>query len=206
MLQVKKWIVSSALVTSFLLSSAVSAQQTTIASKEVAAQSKTGAARFGVVNTKKCLEDSKLGKQEQANFEKMKKQMESVLQERESELMEIEAKLDDEDYMDSISDEAAAELRRKKRQIRTDGTQLQNQYMQSLQKANMQIIQKLTDTMNKASKKIAEKTGAEGFDAIFTDEAFTFYSPALDVSNQVIEEMNKIFDEEQKEKASKSRS
>lgn len=206
MLQIKKWLVNGALVTSFLLSTAVNAQQTAGASKEIITQNKNSPARFGVVNTKKCLEDSKLGKQEQANFEKMKKQMESVLQERESELMEIEAKLDDEDYMDSISDEAAAELRRKKRQIRTDGTQLQNQYMQSLQKTNMQIIQRLTDTMNKASKTIAEKTGADSFDAIFTDEAFTFYSPSLDVSNQVIEEMNKIFDEEQKEKASKSRS
>lgn len=157
--------------------------------------------RLGVINTKKCLEESKLGKQEQANFEKMKKQMETVLQEKEGELIEIEAKLDDEDYMDSISDEAAAELGRKKRQMRNDGAQLQSQYMQTLQKANMQIIQKLTDVMNKASTMVAKNSAPDqSFDAIFTDEAFTYYAPHLDISTQIIEEMNKIFDEEQKKK------
>lgn len=79
--------------------------------------------RIGIVNTKKCLEESKLGKQEQANFEKMKHQMESVLQEKERTLEDIESKLNDDDYMDSISDEAASELKRKRRTIRNEGMQ-----------------------------------------------------------------------------------
>lgn len=161
---------------------------------------------FGIVNTKKCLEESKLGKQEQVNFEKMKNQMESVLQGKEKALEEIESKLNDDDYMDSVSDEAASELKRKKRSIRNEGMQLQNQYMQALQQANLKIIQKLTDVIGKASAQVAQDASSgQPVDVIFTDEACTYYAPHLDFSDRIIAKMNAIFDAEQRENASKSR-
>lgn len=162
--------------------------------------------RIGLVNTKKCLEESKLGKQEQANFEKMKQQMESVLQEKEKALEEIESKLNDDDYMDSISDEAASELKRKKRTIRNEGMQLQSQYMQTLQQANVKVIQRLTDVIAKASAQVAKETSnGQPIDVIFTDEACTYYAPSLDVSDRIILKMNAMFEVEQKDNASKSR-
>lgn len=160
----------------------------------------------GIVNTKKCLENSKLGKQEQSNFEKMKQQMESILQEKEKTLEDIESKLNDDDYMDSISEDAAGELKRKRRSIRNEGMQLQNQYMQTLQQANLKIIQRLTDSIGKASALVAqESVNGQSLDLIFTDEACTYYSPRLDVTDQVVAKMNAIFDAEQKENTSKSR-
>lgn len=163
--------------------------------------------RIGLVNTKKCLEESKLGKQEQANFEKMKKQMETVLQDKERALEEIESKLNDDDYMDSISDEAASELKRKKRAIRNEGMQLQSQYMQTLQQANVKIIQRLTDVISKASSQVAKDAanGQAPIDVIFSDEACTYFSPRLDVSDRIVEKMNAIFDAEQKDNQSKTR-
>jgi outer membrane protein len=162
--------------------------------------------RIGIVNTKRCLEESKLGKQEQANFERMKSQMESILQEKERALEEVESKLNDDDYMDSISDEAASELKRKKRAIRTEGMQLQSQYMQTLQQANMKVIQKMTEVISKASAQVAQDTSSgQPLDIIFTDEACTFYAPRLDVSERVIAKMNAIFDAEQKDNPAKSR-
>ncbi|MFI0435165.1 MAG: OmpH family outer membrane protein [Parachlamydiaceae bacterium] len=162
--------------------------------------------RIGIVNTKKCLEESKLGKQEQANFEKMKQQMESVLQEKERVLEEIDAKVNDDDYMDSISEEAASELKRKKRTIKNEGMQLQSQYMQTLQQANLKIIQRLTDVIGRACGQVAkDKSNGQPVDVIFTDEACTFYAPGLDVSDRVIIQMNMIFDAEQKEGQSKLR-
>lgn len=162
--------------------------------------------RIGIVNTKRCLEESKLGKQEQANFERMKGQMESILQEKERTLEEIESKLNDDDYMDSISDEAASELKRKRKAIRTEGMQLQSQYMQTLQQANMKVIQKLTEVISKASAQVAQDTTTgQPVDIIFTDEACTFYSPRLDVSDRVIAKMNAIFDAEQKDNPAKPR-
>lgn len=160
--------------------------------------------RIGIVNTKKCLDESKLGKQEQANFEKMKSQMETVLQDKEKTLEDLESKLNDEDYMDSISDEAANELKRKKRAIQKDGMQLQQQYMQTLQQANLRIVQKLTEVISKASAQVAkDSSSGQPVDVIFTDEACTFYAPALDVSDRIIVKMNAIFDAEQKENPAK---
>lgn len=161
--------------------------------------------RVGIVNTKKCLEESKLGKLEMANFEKMKKQMQSELQDKERTLEEIEAKLNDDDYMDSLSDEAANELKRKRKAIRSEGMQLQNQFMEALQHANVKVIQKITESISKASAEVA-KEGIDGqsIDAIFTDEACTYYAPSLDLSDKVVAKMNVVFDAEQKDNASKS--
>lgn len=161
--------------------------------------------RIGIVNTKKCLDESKLGKQELANFEKMKKQMQTELQDKEKMLDDIESKLNDDDYMDSLSDEAAAELKRKKKAIRTEGMQLQSQFMETLQHANMKVIQMITEAIAKASKEVA-KEGIDGqsIEAIFTDEACTTYSPSLDVSEKIIQKMNAMFDAESKESTPKS--
>lgn len=156
--------------------------------------------KVGIVNTKKCLENSKLGKLEQANFEKMKNQMESILQEKEKTLEDIESKLNDDDYMDSISDEAASELKRKKRNLRNEGMQLQNQYLQTLQQANLKIVQKLTEAISKASDQVAKEGGSsQSIDIIFTDEACTYSAPHLDVSDRIIAKMNTLFDAEQKD-------
>ncbi len=162
--------------------------------------------KIGVVNTKRCLEESKFGKQEQANFEKMKNQMETVLHDKEATLEDLEAKLNDDDYMDSISEEAANELRRKKRNIRNEGMQLQNQYLQTLQQTNLKIVQKLTEAISKASAQVAQDTSSgQSLEAIFTDEACTFYATHLDVTDRIIAKMNAIFDSEQKETPAKPR-
>ena len=114
MKNLRLWTFGLGTIAILCFSSACNAQQSA-----AALQNQT--LRVGIVNTKKCLEESKLGKQEQANFEKMKNQMESVLQEKEKALEDVDLKLNDDDYMDSISEEAANELRRKKRTIRGDG-------------------------------------------------------------------------------------
>lgn len=159
--------------------------------------------RIGIVNTKKCFDESKFGKQEQQNFEKMKNQMENVLKDKEMALEELESKLNDDDYMDSVSDETENELKRKRRSIRNEGMQLQSQYMQTLQKANLSVIQKLADSIAKASAQVAQDP-ANGLDVIFSDEACTFYLPRLDVSDRIIAKMNAMFDAEQKDNATKS--
>lgn len=190
------WTLVFGIIATFTLSNACYAQDS-------ATQNQT--LRVGVVNTKKCLEESKLGKQEQENFEKMKTQMESILQDKEKTLEDLESKLNDDDYMDSISEDAAGELKRKKRTIRNEGMQLQNQYMQTLQQANMKIIQKLTEVIGKASAQVAkDATGANAVDIIFTDEACTYFVPRLDVTSRVVAKMNAMFDAEQKESAAKT--
>lgn len=204
MKHLRQWILVLGLATSFCLCDNAQAQQATPQSHPQQTTSQNQSLRVGVVNSKKCLEESKLGKQEQANFEKMKTQMESVLREKEKTLEELELKLEDEDYMDSISEETASELKRKKRTIKNEGMQTQGQFMQQLQQANMKIVQKLTEAIGKASAQVAQDTSSgEPLDLIITDEACTYFGPRLDVSDRIIAKMNAMFDADQKDQASK---
>ncbi|MFQ5729127.1 MAG: OmpH family outer membrane protein, partial [Waddliaceae bacterium] len=81
--------------------------------------------KIGLVNFKACVEKSKFGKQEQDNFEALKKQMEGVLEEKEKTLSEISTKFNDPDYLDSLSSEAEAELKHKFRSLNQELAQHQ---------------------------------------------------------------------------------
>jgi outer membrane protein len=146
------------------------------------------APKIGTVNFKLCVEESKLGKQEQASFETMKKQMENVVEEKEKVLNELALKLNDPDQLDLMSPEAETELKRKFRALSQELNQLQNQYYQTLQQTNIKIVQTLSDAVTKASDKVAKDMK---LDLVVNDETCFFASPALDISPKVVLEMNK---------------
>ena len=73
---------------------------------DVTSFTQTKAPVIAVVDFKACVEKSKLGLQEQASLESMKKQMETILQEKEKKLTELSAKFNDLDYLDSLSPDA----------------------------------------------------------------------------------------------------
>lgn len=143
-----------------------------------------------VVNFKSCIELSKLGKQEQANFEGLKKQLEGLLEQKEVELQEIAAKFNDPDYLDSLSAEAENELKHKYRTLSQDVSQHQNFYMQTLSQTNQKIMQKLADAIQAASQKVAK---AKGYDFILNEEMSFFYGEKYDVSKEVIALMDEAF-------------
>lgn len=153
-------------------------------------------AKIGVISFKSCLEQSKVGKQEQANFDAMKKQMESVLEEKGKALESVELKKRDADYMDSLSPEMETEFNRKARTMENEFMQLQNQYMQTLQQANVKILQKLNDLIAQAAKEIAP---AQKLDMVINDEACYFCSPSLDISSQIAKKMDELAEKQNKE-------
>jgi len=157
-------------------------------------QAKSQNLRFGVVNFKKCVENSNIGKQEQTSFENLKKQMENVLGEKEKAMNDMASKFNDPDYLDSLSPEAETELKRKFRQQNQELAQLQSQYMQNLQQTNLKVIQKLNDLVTKASERVAKD---EKLDVVFNEEAFFFYSPAIDITSKVVALLNEDFAKEQ---------
>lgn len=147
--------------------------------------------KIALVNFKTCVEQSKVGKQEQANFEALKKQMESVLAEKEKTLNEMAAKFNDEDYLDSLAPEAETELKRKFRSMSQEIGQQQNQYLQTLQQTNMKVIQKLTDLVTKASEAVAKN---EKLDIVLNEEACFYCSPNLDVTDKVVKLLDEDFE------------
>lgn len=157
------------------------------------------APKVRVVHFKTCVEQSKLGKQEQSSFDALKKQMESVLAEKEKPLNEMAVKFEDPDYLDSLTAEAETEMKRKFRVLNQEYNSLQQQYLQALQQANLKIVQRLNDVVTKASEKVAKDSN---IDLILSDESAFFASPSLDISPQVVTTMDQIFDQEAKDSKS----
>jgi outer membrane protein len=166
------------------------------AASTAATANKLQSLKIGIVNFKRCVEQSKIGKQEQANFEGLKKQMETVLSEKEKSLNEMATKFNDPDYLDSLSPEAETELKRKFRAQNQELAQLQNQYMQNLQQTNVKIIQKLNELVSKAANTLATK---EKLDLVLNEETSFFYAPSLDLSSKVITMLDEDFDKQPKE-------
>ena len=152
--------------------------------------------KIAILNPKTCYDESKLGKQENSNLESLKKQMEVILEEKEKTLNDMALKFNDNDYLDSLSPEAETELKRKFRALSQELSQLQNQYMQTLQQANYQVLQKFNEAMTKASTQVAKN---QQIDLVLSEETSFFYTKDLDISKPVSALMDENFDREEKE-------
>lgn len=147
--------------------------------------------KIAVVNFKTTVDQSKYGKEEQSNFEALRKQMETSLEDKEKVLTELSNKFNDADYLDSLSPETETELKRKFRALGQELNQIQSQYYQTLNQTNMQIVQKMQQAVVKASKTVAER---KKIDLILNEESGFYYSPAYDISQEVIAEMDKAYE------------
>lgn len=160
--------------------------------------------KVGIVNFKNVVDDSKIGKQEQANFELLKKQMEAVLEEKEKALNEMSAKFNDPDYLDSLSSEAENELKHKFRMLNQEIGQIQGQYYQTLNQANVKILQRIKDLSSKAASKVGKQ---ENLDIILDDDVAFYYAQSLDITKGVVVELDRLYEAElQSEKGGAARS
>lgn len=75
--------------------------------------------KVGFVNFKLCLEKSKQGQQESQAFNAMKNQMQETLEATDKELGDLAAKLEDQNYLDTLSPSAEEELKKKISNIRS---------------------------------------------------------------------------------------
>lgn len=167
-----------------------------------AADAPKQAPSIGIVNFKSCVEQSKLGKREQGSFENLKKQMDTVLEKKEKEINEIAAKFNDPDYLDSLSHEAEAELKHKFRTFSQELNAQQQQYYQALSQANVKIVQMITEIVSKAAAQVAKN---QNLTFILSDESAYFYAPSTDVTNLVVAELDRLFDEQLKNVGNEAR-
>lgn len=154
-------------------------------------------AAIGMVNLTSCMSDSKLGLQEQESLQNLQNQMISLMEETDKEMKEIDGKLKDSDYLDSLSPQAEAELQAQREQLGRTLGQYQNQFYQMIQQAQYQIYQKILSNITKASEKIATE---KKLDYILNKESCFYIRPDLDVTNSVISEMDRSFDLDKAEK------
>lgn len=152
--------------------------------------------RIAMVNFKTCVEKSKVGQKEQAAFDAMKKQMETIMEEKEKALTDVATKFNDIDYLDSLSPDAEAELKRQFRTLNQEYQQQQQQFYQALSQTNMLVIQKLTDDVTKAAEEVAK---ANNIDVVLNSEGAFFSVPAIDISNLVIRVLDDKFEKDSKD-------
>lgn len=152
----------------------------------------------GVVNPGTCFAESKHGKKEQESFEQLRKEMASKVEETESQLKEIVSKFEDSEYMDSLSPKAEEEMKAKYSALQEEMGRFQNQFYQVLNYAHHQMTQKVNQAIAVAAKQVAEKNK---LDYVVSKELCFYVRSDLDVTTQVIAEMDKKFEIEAKTKA-----
>lgn len=163
-----------------------------ISSSTVASASSTHLteSRLGVVNLKRCLEESKLGKKETEELENMKQQFSKNSEKMEEELTALYNKLQDEDYMESLSSTASEELRKKFESLSMEYNAMQSQYYQMLNQSHMKRVQKLIEEVKKASNVVREK---ENLTAILNDEVVLSIDNSADKTNEIIKILDDFF-------------
>lgn len=150
---------------------------------------------IGVVNFKSCIEKSKLGQAEQKSFEDLKTQMGTVLEKTEKELEEISHKLNDSDYLDSLSADAQTELKTRFQNLGQELARYQNQYYQILNQANFKLIQELGSKVADAAKTVAAN---KKLNFVANEDAFFYYAAPFDVTSDVIAELDKRYETDSK--------
>ena len=140
---------------------------------------------IGVVNFKNCIEKSKIGQAEQKSFEELKTQMGAVLEKTEKELEDLSKKLNDSEYLESLSTEAQNEVKGRFQNMGMELSRYQNQYYQILNQANYKLVQELGTKVADAAKKLA---------FIMNEDAFFYYASTFDVTSDVISELDKRYE------------
>lgn len=189
MINFQKLIISCATALAFL-------SQGVAEAAPAAATTMTTAPKIGVVNFKEVVEKSKIGKHEQKTFEAMREQMEKIVAEKEKALNDLGSKLQDEDYLDGLTPNAEKEIKHQYRMAAQELQQIQSQFMQTLQQANYKILQTISEKVAQASAKVAEKLG---LDAVINNESVFYNNAKLNVSDQIVEEVDRQFDLDTKE-------
>ena len=150
---------------------------------------------IGVVNFASCVTDSKSGKKEQENLEGIRKQMANLIEDTDRELREMAAKFDDPEYLDSLSPKAEEEMKTKFQARQEDLTRYQNQFYQVMNQMQMQMLHKINANIAKAAEAVARE---QCLDYVMNKEACFYIRSDLDMTAQVITEMDKLFDLEAK--------
>ena len=189
----KHSICGSLILSCFLLASNLQASPNSKqeAKHEVKHEAKN---EIGIVNFTSCITDSKLGKKEQESLENVKNQMTSLIKDIEEQLTDIAGKFNDPDYVDGLSPEGEQELKVKYQTLREEHDRYQGQFYQVMQQANMKLVQTVSSYVNAATDKLAK---TKNLSLVVNKDACFSFRESFDITNDVIAEMDKVFDEMQ---------
>lgn len=144
-----------------------------------------------IVNFTTCITESKYGQKEQENFEGIRKQLSSMIEDTETELKDISSKFEDTEYLDSLSPKAEEEMKTRYQALNEDLARYQGQFYQIMQQANMQLVQKMNTQIAKASEKIAKE---KNLAYVINKDACFYYNPELDMTSNIVNLMDQDYE------------
>ncbi len=151
--------------------------------------------KIGVVDFGKCVTTSKFGKVEQENFENVRKEMQKAIEDLDAQLTQTANKLQDKELLDALSPEAEKDLKVKFQALGEELNRYQANYYQILQQANLKLVHTLSEWVGEASDTLSKK---EKLTLVLNKEAVFYYDNTLDITERVVQEMDKKFDKEGK--------
>ncbi len=147
-----------------------------------------GATKVGVVDFRKTIEDSKLGKQEQNSLEALRKQLQGTVEGIEKELNELVRKLRDPDYLDSLSPDAEEQMKMRYQTLMQEMQQQQQQAYQIMSQAEYRFVNEVSVEVARASSIVAKE---QDIDIVLREDAVFFSKDDMDITREVINEMDK---------------
>ena len=152
-----------------------------------------GDLRVGVVNFATCIEKTYLGQDENAKLESLRSEMISMIETKQKDFQAVAEKLNNPDFMDTITQEAEKELEGKARALSEELQLMGNQTDQALQQAYGKMLQSLKGEIDKACEYIARE---KDYDYILNKESCFYFKRPTDITQLVIQELDRHYQPE----------
>lgn len=151
-------------------------------------------AATGIVNPTICMEKSKFASAKRGEIETFGKELQVKLETLHKEYKEVEEKLKNTEYVDSITPEAEKALENEKAAKAQKFGMAQSEFSQMMQQKQMEFYQALQESIGEASQQIAQE---KKFDNIASKDLFFFFDEKLDVTDEVIAKMDELYESKQ---------
>lgn len=150
-----------------------------------------GVNSIGVVNINACVTDSRQGVNIRQTIELINQKAAETLQEIDKQIQDIDTKLSDEHFRDSLTAQAVEQMRQNHEKLLQDREIKSNEFRQQMTQTQMSVLQELVSQVSAASETVVKR---KGLSIALSGEAITYYDPSLDITKEVVEELNKTAD------------
>ncbi len=145
---------------------------------------------IGVIDSMACVEKSYLGQNENQKFEDLRNNMIATLEKQQQKVQEIDKKLSDTNYRDTITPEAEEQLMAQRAELIQELQMLNQQAQQSFDQASQKFSIEMKNQINKVAEYIARE---KGFDLIIDKQNCYYFKSPSDITPLIIQELNRHF-------------
>lgn len=154
--------------------------------------------KIGILSFANCIQESKYGKKEQSTLKGLQNQITSLIKDTEQQLQEIANKLNDPEYIDTLSPEGEQELKIKFQNHQEDLMRYQQQYSEFLNQANYKVMQTMFFHVKNAAKIVSDRLN---LDYVLDENSVICNNAGIEITNQVIQELDLLFEKEENDKS-----